>query len=102
MLKQYNEEQFHLHDWSLIGLDINWQQAIIEVELSHGAGEAKLVINGFTTLNVPQKNDWGKSISINKSNGPILVKNGLMHLEIEMQSGDLIKIKGKNFELWKN
>lgn len=102
MLKQSQGKQFHLHDWSLIGFYINWQQAIIEIELLYATGKARMFVNDFTTLDVSQKNDWGKNISINSSNGPLSLENGLMSLEIEMQSGDLIKIEGKNFELWKD
>ena len=50
-------------------------------------------------LSVPRTFPWGPSVSVNTVEGPVKQENGLAVLSMEMQSGDLIRIVARSFDL---
>lgn len=86
-----------MHDWTLISLFIEWKDAIATVKLQAGVGEKNLIASGLTNILIPKKDDWGSSTSINEIIGPLALANGLQLVEIQMQSGDMIRIEAKSF-----
>ena len=80
-----------LHDATLIGLNFDWKNAevVVEVEPYAYEGNRKITIRDVIGLEVPREQPWGPSVSING------VVDKPDTCEIEMQSGDVIVIRKK-------
>jgi hypothetical protein len=82
-------ESVDLHDATLIAMRLKWEDGTCIAEISHGTlGRCVLTFSAVSHLTLPRKQDWGRSVSINSFSVP---NSG--QYEIEMQSGDLIKIE---------
>jgi hypothetical protein len=82
-------EDVDLHDATLVALRVNWADGTCVAELKHGMlGGCVLTFSAVSHLTLPRKQSWGRSISINSFS---MSSRG--QYEIEMQSGDLIKIE---------
>lgn len=82
-----------MHDWTLIGISVDWLKGEITVLFKDAnSSEKTLVGQNFSSLNIPKKDDWGKSVSVNEVDGPRLLKNGDSFISIEIQSGDCIEL----------
>lgn len=82
-----------LHDWTLLKIDFDWRPARVTIELEDLTfARQTLIAEGVQELRVPKMNEWGASISVNdivELDAP--TARGRC-LEIEMQSGDVIRI----------
>lgn len=89
-----NISQFH--DWTLAELHFDWCQATITVMLN-GPMSARQVLTAIdaSLLEVPRENPWGKSVSINAIRLEGMPDKDVQALEIEMQSGDVIRINAR-------
>lgn len=84
-----------LHDATLIAVRFNWEDGTCVAHLAHGTlGSCVLTFSAVSHLTLPRKQSWGPSISINSLSVP-----GSGQYEIEMQSGDLIKIEATGVKL---
>lgn len=84
-----------LHDATLIALLISWEDGTCVADVKHGTlGRCTLTFFAVSHLTLPRKQSWGRSVSINSFSFP---PSG--HFEIEMQSGDLIKIEAADVVL---
>ena len=82
-------EDVDLHDATLITLCVSWEDGTCVVEIEHGAlGSCVLTFAAVSHLSLPRKQTWGRSVSISSFSAP---NSG--QYEIEMQSGDLIRIE---------
>lgn len=82
-------ENVDLHDATLIGMHISWEDGTCAADIEHGSfGRCVLTFSSVSHLTLPRKQDWGRSVSINSFSVP---HSG--QYEIEMQSGDLIRIE---------
>jgi len=89
-----------MHEWILVSLFFEWETGSLTVIFdSHEHGLTSLIAEGVCELFVPRMSSWGPSVSVNSVEGPLNVANGRQRLEIEMQSGDTIKIEAKSFDL---
>jgi hypothetical protein len=89
-----------MHDWTLVSILFEWKSGRVTLELRTAESKSeKLVAHGVSQLHVPRRNDWGPSVSINKVMEPSGNASGNRELEIEMQSGDHIRIIAKSFDL---
>lgn len=89
-----------MHDWTLGEITINWITGTLIFFLKNNKSEdVKIQVSGLYNLNLPKKEEWGRSVSINEINGPLVLANGHMYLEIEIQSGDTISLEAKLIEL---
>lgn len=85
-----------MHDWTLVSLFANWKEATVAITLrNQKSAEVTITAHEFTDLVVPKKDDWGPSVSVNEVTGPLVLPNGMQYLEIEIQSGDKIRIEAK-------
>lgn len=87
-----------MHDWTLLSISLDWKTA--NAVLSFRRSHAELVsvqAEGVSNLQIPQLNEWGPSVSVNEVRGPSTEVGGRQILEIEMQSGDIIKITATSF-----
>jgi 6-phosphogluconolactonase (cycloisomerase 2 family) len=77
-----------LHDAVLVGIEIRWADGIATVTLRVPAGVERIVIEQMTLARCPRSFDWGRSASVNTAR----IEEGSqgLHLEIEMQSGDVL------------
>ena len=82
-------EDVDLHDATLIALRVRWEDGTCFADVQHGTlGSCVLTFSAGSHLALPRTQSWGRSVSINSFAMP---SNG--QYEIEMQSGDLIRIE---------
>jgi hypothetical protein len=91
-----------MHDWTLVSILFEWKTARVILEFGTGGSKSqKPMAHGVSELHAPRLNDWGPSVSVNSVNkvaGPSDDASGRRGLEIEMQSGDHIRIVAKSFD----
>jgi hypothetical protein len=87
-----------VHDAVLQGVSVDWSRGICRVMLTPvGAGYIyELWFNELTELIVPRNQPWGRSVSVNCTRQP---ESG--YFEIEMQSGDVLKIRATTWRYTK-
>ena len=87
-----------LHDAVLTAVHINWDAARCDLKLRPvGSKPHSLVFEGFVNVELPRRESWGRSASINsaKQLGPSL-------FEIELQSGDVLRIEAPRWTYVEN
>lgn len=88
-----------MHDWVFLGLSFVWSDGRCYLEFKDSCSNIKkLTAVNVHELSVPRKQDWGESVCVNSVSGPYL-KNELVTLIIEMQSGDEISIVASEIEM---
>ena len=91
-----------LHDATLDGLSLDWKTGVLRFMIrleSHQVTHLELQAIELKRLSCPRLNEWGKSSFINEVRGPVVVNEGSIRLEIEMQSGDVIEIEATEVHL---
>jgi hypothetical protein len=86
-----------MHDWTFLGLSIDWTTGTARLELESYTGPEILTAIGLRGVVVPRRFPWGPSLSINKCRGPDRIEGGAGRLVIEMQSGDEIELIADQF-----
>lgn len=77
-----------LHDATLLAICICWDAARCDISLRPvGMPPHLLVFEGFKNIELPRREEWGPSSSVNS----VSERDGLF--EIEMQSGDTIRVE---------
>ncbi len=77
----------NLHDATLVKIDFAWQSGECIVTVGRHLGQCALTFSSVSNLAIPRRQRWGPSRSINA-----MVENGKGRFEIEMQSGDVLRI----------
>lgn len=81
-------EDFGLHDATLVAIHFEWADGICIMTVRHSQlSDCALTFIGVSNLTLPRSQPWGRSKSINSA-----CQRCKGQYEIEMQSGDLIKI----------
>lgn len=90
----------HLHDATLRRIELDWKSGDFAAELTPSPGDTQLRIagKGITSLSISRAFPWGPSISINKCY--LHQSADGAELKIEMQSGDEIIVRGKEFHFF--
>jgi hypothetical protein len=91
------EELRALHDSIVFTVELSWADGTATIAVQTNGRSLKIVVSGVHEMHCPREMPWGPSECINEvalSSGP----RG-MQLEIEMQSGDTIKIAGTSVSL---
>jgi hypothetical protein len=88
-----------MHDWTLLSVLFEWRDARVVVHFKSDLGDEKLVAVSVVDLHVPQFREWGQSVSVNSVRGPLVIESDRQSIEIEMQSGDVIRIIASSFEM---
>jgi hypothetical protein len=84
-----------LHDATISVVTVDWARAVVTVRLTlcdDGTPEAELVVTGFTDVQLPRREPWGPSVSVNEatvSTDPLLGKQ----LHLQLQSGDILRVE---------
>ncbi|MGK3968046.1 hypothetical protein WMF01_46595 [Sorangium sp. So ce1667] len=89
-----------LHDATLQTIEFRWESG--EVRLRVRAGDAEqpqlvVVASSVRRLESDRQLPWGFSVSINEVRGPFPTDGEVACVEIEMQSGDVIRIEAVEF-----
>lgn len=85
-----------LHDAVLVFIDISWEAARCDIRLRPvGLPSHLLVFGGFRNIELPRREEWGRSSSINTLRQP---HDGIF--EIELQSGDTIRIDAAHWRFY--
>jgi hypothetical protein len=87
----------HLHDWTLLRIEIDWEQAEAKFDLLGPTGERKLLARGLRRISLAREEPWGSSVSINAVKVVRDDPSGLASVEMEMQTGDLIEFVCTHF-----
>jgi hypothetical protein len=86
-------EAFPLHDATLKTIEFSWADAVCVLRLATSEyPEYELVFGGIREVFIPHKQAWGPSVSINS-----VTECGEGCYEIEMQSGDVLRIVASHF-----
>lgn len=88
-----------MHDWTLLSIVHDWRSGHVTFSFKSATGPQFLIAHSVTELLVSQRNEWGPSVSVNEIRGPSTTDAALQSLEIEMQSGDILKVTARSFEL---
>lgn len=87
-----------LHDATLEAVELQWSSG--EVVLRIRMQPLRVIVaSGVRRLGCDREIPWDMSASINAVRGPVATSDGEAVLEIEMQSGDLIRIEAATFNL---
>jgi hypothetical protein len=88
-----------MHDWTLVSILFEWKSGGATLEFRTDASKsATLTAHGVSELHIPRLNEWGPSVSVSEVFGPTDRGSGRRELEIEMQSGDRIRIVAASFD----
>ena len=88
-------ESFGLHDATLVAVHFVWADGTCIMAVGHSQlSECTLTFTGVSNLILPRTQPWGRSQSINSAS-----ERNKGQYEIEMQSGDLIKIDASTVNL---
>jgi hypothetical protein len=83
------------HDWTLVDVVFEWARASVTVALDGPSSRCVLLAEEVSLLEVPRENPWGRSVSVNSLSIADMPDRGGQYLEIEMQSGDVIRVNAK-------
>ena len=90
-----------MHDWTLSKIDFDWHAARVTVEFRDSTSAKRtLIAEGAREFLIPKAEEWGPSVSFNGvlSETEAGSARGKC-LELEMQSGDVIRIVAQTFDL---
>lgn len=88
-------EDFDLHDATLVTVHLVWADGTCIMTIRHSQSpDCTLAFTGVSNLTLPRTQPWGPSQSINSAS-----QRNKGQYEIEMQSGDLIKIDASDVKL---
>jgi len=91
-----------LHDATLESMELRWSSGEVVLRIRTGAPthpRREVVASAVRRLSCDRQMPWGFSVSINEVRGPVAAGDDASVLEIEMQSGDLIRIEAIAFSL---
>lgn len=83
-----------LHDATLQEIRCECKISRCVLEFRTSRGNKKLIFEEVTDISIPHQNPWGSSVSLNE----IRISRDATY-EIEMQSGDVIRINAKTWRL---
>lgn len=87
-----------MHDWTLVSLFVNWKESSLIIKLlNNNSLPVDVVLEGIKSVSIPKWDEWGESISINTFN--VIDDSTYKTMEIEMQSGDIIKAIAENISI---
>ena len=88
-----------MHDWTLESIDVDWHHAVVKMRLNGPISASTVIARNFSEIVVPRQNAWGPSDSVNSVRGPEFRSANMQSLEIEMQSGDLIRVVAETISI---
>lgn len=89
-----------MHDATLESMELYWAsgEAVLRIRTGDPTHpQCVVVASAVRWIGCDRHLPWGFSVSINEVRGPVAVGDDASVLEIEMQSGDLIRIEAASF-----
>ncbi len=92
---------YDLHDAVLRRVAMSCNDGVLSLSFSSWKGPRTVTATDLVDFRFPQLRPWGASMSVNTTLGPLILpeSDGVLSLEIEMQSGDTIEIKAREFRI---
>ena len=91
---------YYMHDWTFTSALFEWADARVILIFQNATSlDVRLIAEGVVDLQIPQKREWGRSVSVNETTGPTDNGDGTQIFTIEMQTGDVISIVARSFQL---
>lgn len=88
-------EELSLHDATLHAIHFAWKERRCVLQLATGRdGVRALIFAGVSGVDILRQQPWGASVSVNS-----LRQSALGIFEVEMQSGDIVRIAATSWEL---
>jgi hypothetical protein len=87
-----------LHDATFLGLALRWENASMTAQFRRVDDLVTLTVVGMTLIQCSHDEPWGRSVSVNVVTLSDGSRAPLRRIEIEMQSGDTIRIEGDRFD----
>lgn len=89
-----------MHDWILVSAAFNWEEGEMALHFRDTSSRMREVrVEGLREFFMQRVEPWGPSGSVNGVKGPNKTAQEQMDFEIEMQSGDLIKLVARRIEI---
>lgn len=91
-----------LHDATLESLELRWSsgEAVLRLRTGDALYPHRVVVaSAVRRVDCERQMPWGFSASINEVRGPMAADGEASALEIELQSGDLLRIEAASFSL---
>ncbi len=91
-----------LHDATLESMEVCWSsgEAVLRIRTGDPMQPQRVVVaSAMRRFCCDRWLPWGLSVSINEVRGPMAAGDDVSVLEIEMQSGDVIRIEALAFSL---
>lgn len=86
-----------LHDATLKFVQLEWTSGVLRYEFNTAEGAVTLHVDGVTLLNCPRVMPWGPSRSVNTVS--VQADSDGVQLLVEMQSGDLLEVRGRRISV---
>lgn len=96
MLKHYLPK---LHDSVLVALQLRWEHGELAIHLEHHDQAMHLTATGVRQMVIPREEPWGPSEYVDAISLTPADEAGLQRMEIEMQSGDVIVVFARAFDV---
>lgn len=81
-----------IHDWSFVDLKFSWQSGEVDFYFIAPGGNVSCIhASGVEKLELTRLFEWGESKSVNEAK-VVVAEDGSKILEIEIQSGDRIRL----------
>ena len=85
-----------LHDERMVSLDLNWSAGELRMRVGNGLnGRWDIVATGLICFECTRRDPWGHSELVNNVRGPVPLVDGVVWLEVELQSGDLLRLEAR-------
>lgn len=89
------EEWGELHDKQLLGLAMTWESGELRMRVGATDRTWEIVATGVRRFECTRLDPWGHSELVNDVRGPVPLVDGVVWLEVELQSGDLLRIEAR-------
>ncbi len=92
---------YQLHDAVLRRVAMSCEDGVLSLSFSSREGPRTVTALDLVDFRFPQLKPWGASMCVNTTVGPLVLpdSDGVLSLEIEMQSGDVIEVKAREFRV---
>jgi hypothetical protein len=85
-----------MHDWLLEEIIVDWSAGFAVLQVVSAASERlQIRAAGLKELHVQRWEPWGPTRSIDRVDGPLKGVDGASAIEIQMQTGDVIRLTAR-------
>lgn len=93
-MEEFKLELSSFHDAVLVSIDFLWAEGTVTFGVRTASGMKRIIVKQVTRLECAQEQPWGRSVCINEVRFGNPAPGAALQMEIEMQSGDVLRISG--------